>query len=288
MKLYSSPPMKLITADHTANIDRATFNWLFRNKQENKGAYHTTYPPALWEKNGIYYQLNYFSHYAEEYFLMENCDFSDALSFSTDFYGSENLNIIELSNLLFLAENFGYDVSDFSLFEKYGVTGDRKIRTLRSLKDLPEVIKGYLAVKNFSFKTLNLLIRLPDNLISIVGSYIWAVNPSVSDFKRMIAKLFDMKEEISPDLTVYDKNELERVFLSKNVIQENFLSELKYLTDQIKPVEIKNLDNFETDTLDLVFRINSPEDFENILSQMFKKKEVIKDIYSLMEKYDLH
>lgn len=280
--------MKLITAEQIPNIDRVTFNWLFRNKQEDKGACHTTYPPALWEKNGIYYQLNYFSHCADEYFLMENCDFSDALSFSTDFYGSGNLNIIELSNLLYLAENFGCDISDFSLFEKYGVTGDRKIRTLRTLKDLPEVIKKYLAVKNFSFKTLNLLIRLPDSLVSIVGSYILTENPSVSDFKKMIAKLFDMKEEIPHDLTVYDKNELERVFLSKNVIQENFLSELKYLTGQIKPVEIKNLDNFETDTLDLTFRINSPEDFEKILNQMFDKKEVIKGIYSLMEKYDLH
>jgi len=288
LKLYSGPPMKLITAEQIPNIDRATFSWLFRNKQGNKGAYHTTYPPALWEENGIYYQLNYFSHCADEYFLMENCDFSDALSFSIDFNGSGNLNIIELSNLLYLAENFVYDISDFVLFEKYGVAGDRKIRTLRSLKDLPEVIKEYLAVKNFSFKTLNLLIRLPDNLIGVVESYIVTENPSVSDFKKMVTKLFDMKEGIPQDLRTYDKNELEKVFLSKNVIQKNFLSELKYLTGQMKHVEINNLDNFETDTLDLTFRINSPEDFENILSQIFKKKEVIKDIYSLMEKYDLH
>ncbi|TYB33712.1 MAG: hypothetical protein FXF49_04715 [Flexistipes sinusarabici] len=288
MKLYSSPPMKLITAEQIPNIDRTAFNWLFRNKQEDKGAYHTTYPPALWEKNGIYYQLNYFSRCADEYFLLENCDFPDALTFSTDFYGSGNLNIIELSNLLFLAENFGYDISAFVLFEKYGVTGDRKIRTLRALKDLPEAIKRYLALKSFSFKTLNLLIRLPDNVISIVESYILKENPSVSDFKKMITKLFDMKEDIPQDFTTYDKNELESVFLSKNVFQENFLDELKHFTYQMKPVEIKNFDNFETDTFDLTFKINSPEDFEKILNQMFEKKEIIKEIYRVMEKYDLH
>jgi len=288
LKLYSSPPMKLIKPDKPAKIDRATFNWLFPNKQGETGVDHTVYPPALWVRKGIYYQLNYFRRNTDEYFLLESPDFSDAFSFSIDFYGSENLNIIELSSLLYLEKNFGYDISDFSLFEEYGITGDRKIRTLRALKDLPEVIKSHLALKNFSFKTLNLLIRLPDNVISIVESYILSVNPSVSDFKKMITKLFDMKEEIPQDLRTYDKNELEKVFLTKNVIQENFLSELKYFAGKMKPVEVKNLDNFETDTLELSFKINSPEDFEKILNQMFEKKEVIRDIYSLMEKYDLH
>jgi len=288
LKLYLSPLMKLITADKIPNIQRLTFNWIFPGENEGRDVENITYPPALWEKDGIYYQLNYFSRCADEYFLLENCDFPDALIFSTDFYGSGNLNIIELSNILFLAENFGYDISDFVLFEKYGITGDRKITTLRVLRDLSEAIKKYLALKNLSFKTLNLLIRLPDNVISIVESYILKENPSVSDFKKMIAKLFDMKEEIPQNLTIYDKDKLQRVFLSKNMVQENFLGELKELAGKMKPVEIKNSDNFETDTLDLCFKINSSEDFEKILSKMFERKNVVKDIYRVMEKYDLH
>jgi len=280
--------MKLITADQTTNIDRATFNWIFPDRKEETGANDITYPPALWEKKGIYYQLNYFSHCADEYFFLENCGFFDALSFSVDFYGTKNLNIIELSNLLFLAEHFGYDISDLDLFERYGVAGDRKVKTLRELKDLSEDIKEYLAVKNFSFKTLNLLTRLPENLISILDSYLLTENPSVSDFKKMVTKLFDMKEEIPQDLATYDKNELEKVFLSKNITQENFLSEMKDIAGEMKPVKIKNLDNFETDILELSFKINSPEDFEKILNQMFEKKKVIKNIYRVMEKYDLH
>ncbi len=277
--------MKLITADQLPNIDRVTFNWTF---PENKALTSITYPPALWEKSGIYYQLNYFSHCADEYFLIKNGDFPDAFSFTTGFHGSENLNVIELSNLLFLIETFEYNISDFILFEKYGVAGNRKIRTLRALKDLPESIKQYLALKNFSFKTLNLLVRLPENIINIVESYIVKKNPSVSDFKKMVAELFDMKEDVPRELTIYDKNELEKIFMSKNMLQNNFLKELKLLTDKMKPVEVKNTDNFETDTLELSIKINSPEDFERIPEQMSNKIEIIKDIYKLMERYDLH
>jgi len=277
--------MKLITADQVSNIDHVTFNWIF---PENKALESIIYPPALWKKNGIYYQLNYFRHCANKYFLLENSDFPDALSFATGFYGSENLNVIELSNLLSLIETFGYDISDFILFEKYGVVGNRKIRTLKALNDLPESIKKYLALKNFSFKTLHLLIRLPENIIGIVESYILTKSPSVSDFKRMVEKLFDMKEDIPQDLTIYDKNELEKIFLSKNLIQNNFFKELKQRISQMNPVEVKNADNFETDTLELRIKINSPEDFEKILEQMSNKIEIIEDIYKLMEKYDLH
>lgn len=280
--------MKLITFDQPIIIDRTTFCWIFPAGSGNQNSLYSVYPPAIWKTANVYYQLNYFDTINDEYFLLEDCDFTDAFLISVGFYGRENLNIVELSNLLCLAESFGYSATDFDIFEKYGVSGERKIRTLRMLKDFSAPLKGYLAVKNPSFRTLNLLVKLPDNIVDIVESYLETENPSVSDFKKIVTKLFDMKDEIPEKLRDFDKNELEKIFSSKNSVQQDFLKELTAYADKLNSVDVKNYDNFETDTLYFAFKINSPEEFETVLNNLLNKKDVIEDIYNLLEKYDLH
>lgn len=280
--------MQTIKVDNPEKINTSLFNWIFPDDEKIRTrSANLSYPPAVWKNNDQIYKLNYFNISSNKHFLLDTDSFADVLNFSMDFYNAENANIMELANLTDLVLKFGYQTDDFDLFKTKSVKGNQKINTLIKIRTLPYQIRKYLAYKNPSFKILNIIAKLNESLINIAESFIVKKNPSLSEFRSFVTKLFDFKYDIAKGINEYDEEYFGQLFYTKNTVYNEFIEKLNPLLNREKNIFIENMDNFETDTLQVSFSINSPEDYQYILEKLLRNRNTIHEIYRLLEDYDL-
>ncbi len=261
-------------------IDRQSFNWRY-NREETK----RVYPPVVWEFGNKYIQLNYFDIVEEENFIF-NGTFKDALEMSLNFYLSDSLNIVELSNILHLCLKYNYAYEEIFIFDKLNIKGKKNFEILKLIIAFPDELKKYIAEKNVSIKILSVYVKLKDNLKNIIHQYVELKKPSVGDFRKIVNLLFDNGRNI--DINYYDEKYFKNFVPKNDKIKIEFEREFQNLTKKAESIIIKNSDYFETDTLDICFSINSYDEYLDKIKILEKNSKNIKEIYDLLESYDLH
>lgn len=271
--------MDIIHVDQNT-IDRLSFRWIYQRSEAE-----TVYPPMIWKNGGETYQLNYFDKLSDETIGVQG-SFTDAINASVEFYGADTLSIIELSNLLWLSDQFATDPASFDFFEQNSIQGRKHFDILRRLQECPEILKTYVAEKNVSLKILGIYLKLSDNLKQVVQEYVMLENPSVSSFRKFVHLVFDNSRVINT--STYDAEYFSTFSTPSFQLKTELKSELNELLSAFDQIHISNDNEFETADLKFQFNIDSPDSFRKMLAELQQNEKTIHQIYDLLKRYDLY
>jgi len=279
----------ILTEIDSSKIDNVTFNWLFRNTSISgtTGVLSDkdfTYPPVVAHIYDKYYQLNYFDKISKNYFMLEKSSLYDAVNISINLYNADSVNLVELSNLMKLADNFDISYDKLDLFAKKSIEGSKNIESIRALDDLSETIKRYIVQKNISLKTINILTRIDNDKKKIITEFISGKNPSVSTFKKFLCFLYDYSKYIK--INNFDEGYFNSILCSVNKIKYDVINQFDKYKKQMRKISITN-NNFETSELSFVFEAGDFKDYKACIDELNNKKDVVNKIYKLFEENDI-
>lgn len=266
--------------DFNSSIDKETLNWFYKRSFKN------IYPPIIAKFNDNYFQLNNFSYSGRGVFLIEFEGLKDLINFQTNL--TDNISLVELSNLLIVIDKFDLDYKGVKIFEQKNIKGRRNFEILKKIKELPENFKDYIVEKHITLKQLGVFFNLKDNHKKIVYDFLNKKNkPSVGDFRNLLNLLYDYARLI--DIDFYDENYLNKIIREKNIYYFDVMDDLFNLNKIFKAKNIRfdSISNFENCILNVTFEIGSSDDFYEKINFMGENGDKVKNFYEKLKKYDL-
>lgn len=269
--------MELIKINKMPN--RKLFDWYY-------GSYSTDgiYPPVLAQIDNSFYQLNKFNEGFNEFLYIGKVKPLDALINSINL--KNNINVVEISNIIQIADLLNININEIEFFNRNNIKGNKLIEALRRVKFYPEAIKEYIVSKDISFKLVILLSQHLNKIGKILERYIKECFPTISDFRKYLYILIDYKDYINTD--DFDFKDINNVISERNKHICGFYSKFEELKKNLVPVNVENIDNFETAQLIFSFAILNFIDYKNILTKLKEKKELVYDFYDYMNKNDIY
>ncbi|MGA1846661.1 hypothetical protein [Deferribacter abyssi] len=269
--------MKYIT-NFDRQIDKNSFNWLYKRSD------NSVYPPIIARVDNMYYQLNNYEYEGGDVFLEDFESFEDVLSFSTSLYS--DISLIELANILKIAENYKCNIDRIKIFKEKGVKGKRNFEVLKNILSLTDEFKSYIVVKKITLKYISLFLRLEENLKSIVLDYIKKETPSVGDFRKLLNFLYDYSRFINIDY--YDKEYFEEIRKNRNKQYYNVLVSLDQLQKSFgKGIKIIPVSNFETCEFLLNLKFSDTEELIMKIETIKNNRDKIELFFEELKNYDL-
>ncbi|KAA0258107.1 hypothetical protein FHQ18_06835 [Deferribacter autotrophicus] len=259
-------------------IDKESFNWLY------KRSVNSIYPPIIARVDNRFYQLNNFDYDGDDVFLENFESYESVVNFSTSLYS--NINLVELANILEVAENFKCNIDKVKVFQERGVKGKKNFEALKNILNMPDKFKSYIVDKNITLKYISLFLRLKQNLKDIVLDYIEKETPSVGDFRKLLNFLYDYSRLINIDF--YDKEYFERIKREKNKQLFDVLVAFDELQKQFgKNVKIISKSNFETCDFELNVRFSNTDELFMEIEKIKENKDKIEEFFEELKDYDL-
>jgi hypothetical protein len=269
----------MLLIEDTGNINRSLFNYLYIQKENDQ-----FYPPLVVKIENNFFQLNKFDTAGGLVLFIGEKSYEEALNISIKSHS--DINIIELSNILTLAELLDINIDNISILKENGIKGDKVIFAIKKLRQMPEILKNYLIAKDISYKYIIILSQLNAKLTSLMTDYVNKNNPTLSDFRLMLTLIYDYKSFI--DLDYFDEEYIKKIVRERNLLETIFFDAFNSFKAELAPVKVKNYDNFETTRLEFVFESLDFKDFEDKINYFRSKIDAVKNFYNLIKAYDIH
>jgi hypothetical protein len=259
--------------------DRIFFNWYYGSDNSDN-----IYPPLLTIINGKYYQLNKFQQRVNEYLYLGELNFYEALKISIN--QKNTINVVEISNILHIHDLLNIDINKSDMFNGKIIKGKTLVEALKKTRDYPESLKEYIISKDISFKIIIVISQYLDKIGKLLEQYVTEYSPTVSDFRKYLYLFIDYRYYI--DLNKFSFDEIKKVIRERNKHYYDLYNKFNQLKKTIYPVNIGNLDNFETSQLAFSFEIFNYFDYINVLEVLNKNIQEIQEFYKFLEKNDIY
>lgn len=259
------------------SIDRVTFRWHDLTNDSS-----TVYKPVVWEYCNRYYQLNYFDD-TDNYILNNTFTPAEALKFTINFYRIE-INLLHLSRIYAVCQKFHIKPEDLEIFEKNGVKGKIAFGALLFLDGLSSILTSYIVEKKIGIKYLTIMSRLKTEHLTILEEFVVQKRPSVGEFRNFIHFLKDYENYIN--INHFNEDLLNEIKKSRNPIEQSFYDKFTEIKKSFKIISIDSATNFERSTLNIAFKCNTIEEYENALDEI-SQKDKFEAIFELMKEYNI-
>jgi|GEM_PF-4860583 hypothetical protein len=256
-------------------VDKTTFRWYYKDNDTSD-----IYLPVIWRS----YQLNLFDSTCLDYIVKDEWNPKDALIFSLNFYTVYEYSLSHLSKIFKICRYFDIQPDEIGIFSKYNIKGKVAFENLEEFLKIDEIFQKYFDEKKLPLKYVKQIRNLDKNHTDILKQYIIQKTPSIGDFRNFLNFLTDYGYLINED--TFSDNLIEEIVRKNDNEYFDFIDKFSLLTSGFKKIKIRSVTNFETNDLEISFRIHNISDLNEALKECadFDK---FNSIFKLMEDYDI-